>query len=854
MCPLLDLTPKQKKTTPFDELQEYLSSIRDLPITEVPTQVKEVPLDTLLKKAEEEVSILKTPPEELKKEEPSALSKMLDYPGGLVRTALASQIKGISTPEEIMAGGKPLAGQEDISKALAGQAPGTEEYLKRAGVPELPIELSTKDFPLAGMKDLTKSREPVKISGRAILGMLGDVAIDPVTGLAVGAITKGIKGVSALPKILEDLPSLRKTATGALETVKGTEPPKAFFKGGMIDTGLRKLRDAKYILKGIENATHTPTEQLYQGMNKALVDRNKFIQKYGEWYADIQKDIKLAKLTPKRKFDILENIKSDGTIRPGFEMTPLEESIGKRLRSFYDSAHAEGMPNVNKLEFYAPHMRLKTGEFVPSKEWTTTEEGGIINIEPEDVTTSEKLKKITTSGHTKKRTDKLEEAEMLTDLDEATHRYIYSVSTDRFLKPQMKQIAKIVTQLDVSPLGLQKESDYLVNWGKDILGLKSTAEAKKVLTELDIEHSLSKAVDDVTMTKYEPYFKALASSVYPNLMGWRLSTVVRNLMQTPTLAGTDLGYDYTLKGINKAIGMTKLGGKSRKGLIEEMKNAGFNTGIRGEGVDTTMKGEAASIPQKLWNLKTMQDDMSMKWFNWSDNANRAVTYFGGKEKALDAFRKYGNDRVGFAKFLKLNTFDRGEQAILNKAVQTGGIEEFAKQYGKLLTSKYQFDYTKAGTPEIFRSDVGKILGQFTKWPLNFSEILASDIKKGNYGDLFKRLGNAYVLTKALEGATGVEFASINPAVSLALRAPPAIVAAGKALEATGSVLSGKGIEQIYGAMGDATAMEKLKKVIGNTLVEALSPYIPLYGIGRDIIKTVKEPEKYIMGFKKKKKE
>ena len=86
-------------------------------------------------------------------------ARVLDFPGGLIRTGAAG-LMGV-------------AGKEDFKKALSGQAPTSAQYLERGGVSpgfEVP-----KDVPVVG-----------GLTGRDVEGFALDVASDPLTLLSKG--------------------------------------------------------------------------------------------------------------------------------------------------------------------------------------------------------------------------------------------------------------------------------------------------------------------------------------------------------------------------------------------------------------------------------------------------------------------------------------------------------------------------------------------------------------------------------------------------------------------------------------------------------------------------------------------
>lgn len=102
----------------------------------------------------------------------------LDYLGGVGRYAAA----GIANLPYAAATGKSITAPEDLGRVVRGQAPGTAEYMERAGVPDgARVNLS----PLEG-----------DTSVRDVVGFAGDVALDPLTYAGgAGLLRKGLRPV-----------------------------------------------------------------------------------------------------------------------------------------------------------------------------------------------------------------------------------------------------------------------------------------------------------------------------------------------------------------------------------------------------------------------------------------------------------------------------------------------------------------------------------------------------------------------------------------------------------------------------------------------------------------------------------
>lgn len=104
------------------------------------------------------------PSQESKARALQGMGQILDYPGGLVRTGLAS-VGGL------LSGKTDVVKPEDVNAAFRGQAPKSSEYMQRLGVPEGP----GVEVPYVG-----------KVTARDVGGFATDVATDPMTALARG--------------------------------------------------------------------------------------------------------------------------------------------------------------------------------------------------------------------------------------------------------------------------------------------------------------------------------------------------------------------------------------------------------------------------------------------------------------------------------------------------------------------------------------------------------------------------------------------------------------------------------------------------------------------------------------------
>lgn len=148
------------------------------------------------------------------KEALSGAARVLDYPGGIARTAVA----GLANIPYAAATGKSITQPEDIVNALKGQGPTSAQYMERAGVPEGDVV----DYPLVG-----------KVSTRGLGGVALDIATDPLTALSkAGVAANGLdQAVEAGGKTLYKS-GLKKIDQAVAE--KGAQP----FSDLMLENGV----------------------------------------------------------------------------------------------------------------------------------------------------------------------------------------------------------------------------------------------------------------------------------------------------------------------------------------------------------------------------------------------------------------------------------------------------------------------------------------------------------------------------------------------------------------------------------------------------------------------------------------
>lgn len=236
-------------------------------------------------------------------------AKVLDYPGGLMRTGLAATTGLIAGKPDIV---KP----EDVTSAFKGEAPPSSEYLKRLGVDEGP----TSHVPLLG-----------DVSTRDLEGFGLDVATDPLTLAA-----KAARGGSRL---------LRAAISPASEATEAVG--KSAYK-----SGLKKI-DERLVEKGAKPVSEILMQEGKTGTTKTLAkDADQIGKQLGTERAAVYGEVdKLgAKVDMNTAFKKSEGLLSKMKEDPG--LRPMAEQMEETLNRY----KAEGPVDIAKASDWKTNL------------------------------------------------------------------------------------------------------------------------------------------------------------------------------------------------------------------------------------------------------------------------------------------------------------------------------------------------------------------------------------------------------------------------------------------------------------------------------------------------------------------
>lgn len=239
-------------------------------------------------------------------------------------------------------------------------------------------------------------------------------------------------------------------------------------------------------------------------------------------------------------------------------------------------------------------------------------------------------------------------------------------------------------------------------------------------------------------------------------------------------------------------------------------------------------------PTKMTKLA----EWMLKPLAMSNNSNRLVSYFGHKAMAKDALEGLAQhgDQKRFLRESGLTWLDAPQQQDLLNKLQTMPHEKWLMQVGKELTDASQWNYRRGANPGMYKWALGRLMGQYGTWPLNYVEFLRrlstqSDKRARNIAITRMALMHTSVLTT---GATlGLDTASWvfnnpmafggSPILQATLAAPQALDSQGRkgqdarnTLESflAMSVPGGLAASNFYRAVNEDDTDELWKTILG----------------------------------------
>lgn len=317
---------------------------------------------------------------------------------------------------------------------------------------------------------------------------------------------------------------------------------------------------------------------------------------------------------------------------------------------------------------------------------------------------------------------------------------------------------------------------------------------------------------------------ALAASA---TIPFRPALILRNYAESILKVAPRTGLNYYMKGLKYVTDNA-----TRKEAFLTAKNAQAITvgpqRLRSfHGATEAFGPGAGRLNYKLERLL----EKGFDWYQSADDWGRAIAFHAQRFRLMDSYDAYRKGRINFDQMLeraKVLTYDPLDIQAAEKMLRAGDVTSASNYLGRSLSRETMNRYGHGNHPAGWNSIVGRLMGQFGTWPVQYKDYLMQGLTRGTTKD------------KA-------EFAMIHSAVS------GAFIAGGAAVGLNLSSWIGFPSLNYTGGPFAGMAIDVVKSVSGSDLEKQLAQrnliaQIPIYGwMATGNPRSIFMPGSYLLG-------
>lgn len=421
-------------------------------------------------------------------------------------------------------------------------------------------------------------------------------------------------------------------------------------------------------------------------------------------------------------------------------LPPEETAVVDRLRALTAKAREVGIANgrdIGFLENYAPD-RLKAGLSV----------GAPKALNKKAVAPTEQ--KMTAEYHKRGKLN-----EDLMEKSPVTAAKMYASDIARtFYDGVMPDIQKNWSHLQL--LGQDKEAAYLLQTFANTTGMGRPAAVRLIASHFlkngsfDVESALKAADIKMSTDTIDKILNTAGELMMENWIGPNIKTHVLQRMQNYLVGSAEIGFKYVKRG-------SKLFKNTPEKLKPVLERARRDLQVIDDVdlLERGLGGESYKLPLGLETVRKPGKWLLSK-FAAVETPNRLKMFLGARQQFVENLDKMDDVLGGM-----LETQRRSVLAALEK----GGIEEAAYQYGLIRSTRTNFLFSAMDRPEILSGKLGRLI-PFTSWTTNNWMRYLGDVKQGDYRTLTKRIVYPMAILAIIQGTTGFKMPGGHPASGL----------------------------------------------------------------------------------------
>lgn len=265
--------------------------------------------------------------------------------------------------------------------------------------------------------------------------------------------------------------------------------------------------------------------------------------------------------------------------------------------------------------------------------------------------------------------------------------------------------------------------------------------------------------------------QTIMDTTYSGALGLRPDAIVRNSFQAPLIVYPRLGPKFygqaTLKALTPA-GMAEL---SEKGFLVKL-------GVP-YGEELT---KDVSIGGKVANGYRKFTQATLKGYEYSDAFTRGTAYFQGKYQWEDALKRYNDgklDWAGVEKDLDLKAFSPIDRNIIRQKLVAGDQEGAFNHFIRDIIDETNFPYRSGAAPRATYGLGGKLISQFSQWPIEYAHTIGSWVKTGQWDKVIRMYAAAAGTKRTVEDTLNLNLRKWVGVDPLNLSVPPFVKLTGE---------------------------------------------------------------------------
>lgn len=337
------------------------------------------------------------------------------------------------------------------------------------------------------------------------------------------------------------------------------------------------------------------------------------------------------------------------------------------------------------------------------------------------------------------------------------NNYITAMGKRRFLAPVTTEIADHIKKVQKTLLDGAQDADYkaFINYVQDLFrAIQGTntpgEEVFKLASNATLENLAKTFKVPLKKNSADIVQKLLTGTAGAYLAG-RPWSVGKQLTQSLLTGSPLIGVRSWVMGLNKV---------TEPGALQQL----MRIGVINSGQVPTGAGFALSTAGPVG--KAIRAGMAP--YKWGDWINRAVTYYGMQARFQGAAKKFMTGKITKSQFLKqsgMNLFGKAQYNYGLKLLKTNdfatGMQALEDHVCRLASNRTQYLYDKFEHPQLFRSGLGRLAGQFSTWPINYASYIANVMSTGSTSIAQKAQFLTTLTAVSAAVATGLRQAGIS---------------------------------------------------------------------------------------------